>query len=94
MLQANHYRCLTDETAWNYLLTALERDKRFEDEVKPARLIKRRRIDTGEQITALAENSKRRNRATFHIRLKPGETAKVYTAHGCHVEIRTAPVTK
>lgn len=94
MLQANHYRCLTDETAWDYLLTALERDKRFEDEVKPARTIKRQRIDSGERITALAENSKRRNRATFRMRLKPGETAKVYAAHGCHVEIRTAKITK
>lgn len=94
MLQANHYRCLTDETAWNYLLTALERDKRFEDEVKPARPIKRQKIDSGEQITALAENSKRRNRATFCMRLKPGETAKVYAAHGCRVEIRAVQPTK
>ena len=94
MLQANHYRCFTDETAWNYLLTALERDKRFEDEVKPARTIKRQRIDSGERITALAENSKRRNRATFRMRLNPGQVTKVYAAHGCRVEIRTAPITQ
>ena len=94
MLQANHYRCFTDETALDYMLTALERDKRFEDEVKPARTIKRQKIDSGERITALAENSKRRNRATFRIRLNPGQLTKVYATHGCHVEIRTVPITK
>lgn len=94
MLQANHYRAMTDETARYYFLTALERNKRCEDVIKRKRTIARQKIEGGEVITAMPENSKYRSRATFRLRLKPGQMVTVRTAHGCRVEARLKTVNK
>lgn len=88
MLQANHYRCFTDATARNYLMTALRRDKRFENERRHANCVRKKKQGIGEQITVYPESSKYRTHAVFRIHLKPGQMVELSSPHGCFVAVK------
>ena len=83
MLQANHYRCFTDATGLNYLTTALRRDKRFVKEIRHAKCIRRKKQQSGEQITALPSSSNLKTHAVFRTHLEPGQSVTVSAPHGC-----------
>ena len=82
-VQAAHYRSFTDASALHMMQVALRRDKRYEQEKRPKKPIKRKKIAGGEQITALAPSSHHRSQTTFRLRLKPGQFVQLRSQYGC-----------
>ena len=92
MVQANNYRCFTDESATWLIQTYLARDdlrlQKAAAHPKPVRRKKQKHGD-GEQVRVLSADTKQRAKAELVIHVAKGDIISVHAEHGCRLAFKT-----